>query len=236
VERVAWTRDEARRFLEATAADRLGAIWRLALTTGLRRGELLGLQWPDVEGGSATVARQVLIRPHPAWSDSRVYVRETTKTRRIRRVRFDEATAAALRGWKVEQAAERLAFGGAWKEDGGLGVEAPWLVTEPDGSVIHPDTLRAGWRRLAAEAGVPEIPLHSARHTYAELALGAGLRLDVVSRQLGHASIATTGNIYTHDSDEAAAEASERLAALMEGTSVPRVAGEGTSNPSSEGG
>jgi hypothetical protein len=60
--------------------------------------------------------------------------------------------------------------------------------------------------------------------------LGAGLRLDVVSRQLGHASIATTGNIYTHDSDEAAAEASERLAALMEGPSAPRIAGEGTWN------
>jgi integrase len=85
-------------------------------------------------------------------------------------------------------------------------------------------------------AGVPEIPLHSARPTYAELALGAGLRLDVVSRQLGHASIATTGNIYTHDSDEAAAEASERLAALMEGPIAPRVAGETRTNPSSEGG
>jgi integrase len=94
-----------------------------------------------------------------------------------------------------------LALGG---EDGGLGVEADWIVTEPDGAVVHPDTLRARWAALLRKAGVTPIPLHAARHTYAEIALAAGVRLDVVSRQLGHASIATTGNIYTHDSDEAA--------------------------------
>jgi integrase len=93
VERVAWTRDEVRSFLEAAAGDRLGAVWRLALATGLRRGELLGLQCSDFTEGAVTVARQVLVRPR---SPRPVYVRETTKTRRPRRVRFDEATEAAL--------------------------------------------------------------------------------------------------------------------------------------------
>ena len=110
-------------------------------------------------------------------------------------MRFDEATATALRRGKVEQSKEQLAFEGAWKKDGGLAIEAPWIVTEPNGMVIHPDTLRARFRAVARTAGVPELPLHSARHTYAGLALGAGVRLDVVSRQLGNASISTTGNI-----------------------------------------
>jgi len=132
-----------------------------------------------------------------------------------RRVRFDERRAAALRRWKAEQSEERLAFGGAWKRDGGLGIEAPWIVTEPDGTVIHPDTLLARWGRLVEAAGVPRIPLHGARHSYAMVALGAGVCLDVVSRQLGHANIATTGNIYTHDSDEAGNEAAERVAAAF---------------------
>ena len=215
VERAAWTRDEVRTFLALAGDDRLAAVWRLALATGVRRGELLGLQWTDLEGGSVSVARQVLVRP--GGGNGRVYVRETTKSRRIRRVRFDEATAAALRRWKAAQAEDRIAFGPAWKTDGGLGVEGPWIVTEPDGGVIHPDTLRARWRRLARKAGVPEIPLHAARHTYAEIALAAGVRLDVVSRQLGHASIATTGNIYTHDTDEAAAAAAELVARSIEG-------------------
>jgi integrase len=88
-------------------------------------------------------------------------------------------------------------------------------TTEPDGAVVQPDTLLARWRRLAGGAEVPPITLHGARHSYAMLALEAGARLDVVSRQLGHASIATTENIYTHDSDEAAAEAAERVASLL---------------------
>ncbi len=88
-------------------------------------------------------------------------------------------------------------------------------MTEPDGMVIHPDTLRSRWQGLARDAGVPDIPLHAARHTYAELALGAGVRLDVVSRQLGHSSIATTGNIYTHDTTEATTDAAEQVGAIL---------------------
>jgi integrase len=204
-----------RRFLEVSADDRLGAIWRLALATGLRRGELLGLQWDDFEEGAVTVSRQVLVRPRPVHDTPRVYIRETTKSRRRRKVRFDEATAAALRRWRRDQAEERLAFGAAWRTDGRLGVEASWIVTEPNGEVIHPDTLLARWKRLAGTVGVPPIPLHGARHSFAELALGAGVRLDVVSRQLGHASISTTGNIYLHDSEQAAAEAAEKVASVI---------------------
>ena len=63
----------------------------------------------------------------------------------------------------MEQSEERLAFGAAWKSDGGLGVEGAWIVTEPDGGVVHPDTLLGRWRRLVKAAGVPAIPLHGAR-------------------------------------------------------------------------
>jgi integrase len=207
VERTAWTIDEVLAFLNVSDADRLYAVWRLALTAGPRRGELCGLRFDDVHDNSIVIARQVLIRP--GGGPDRAYVRNTTKSRRVRRVRIDEATASDLRRWKAEQAAERLAFGQPWKTDGGFGIEAPWIVTEADGSVVQPDTLLSRWKRLVKIAGVRPIGLHGARHTYAELALSSGARLDVISRQLGHASIATTGNIYTHDSDEAAAEAAE---------------------------
>jgi len=215
VERTAWGRDEVRAFLDVAADDRLHAVWRLALATGCRRGELLGLRWSDVDDRSIAVARQVLVRP--GGGRGRVYVRDTTKSRRVRRVRIDEATAAGLRRWKAEQAADQLAFGQPWKTDGGLGVEADWIVTEPDGSVVHPDTLLARWKRLVKVAGVKPIGLHGARHSYAELALSSGVRLDVVSRQLGHASIATTGNIYSHDSDEAAEHASDQVGTILGG-------------------
>jgi integrase len=68
-------------------------------------------------------------------------------------------------------------------------------------------------------AGVPEIPLHGARHSYAELALSSGVRLDVVSRTLGHSSSAFTADQYSHVSDEAAAEAAELVARTIEGRS-----------------
>jgi integrase len=199
--------EEARAFLNVAERDRLHGVWRLLLATGVRRGEILGLTWDDVSDHSAKIQRQVLV----GSGAGRVYVRETTKTRRVRRVRFDDATAAALTSWKAAQGRERLAFGAAWKLDGGLRIEGPWLVTEPDGVVVHPDTLGRRFAAIVKAAGVTPITLHSARHTYAELALASGVRLDVVSRQLGHASIGTTANIYTHDNDSAASDAAERL-------------------------
>jgi integrase len=105
--------------------------------------------------------------------------------------------------------------GPAWKTDGGLGVQAEWLVTEADGTVVHPDTLLGRWKRLVRLTDVPEIPLHGARHSYAELAFSSGVRLDVVSRALGHSSSAFTADQYSHDSDEAAAEAADRIGAVL---------------------
>ena len=219
VTREAWTREEVVRFLQAAADDRLGGIWRLALATGLRRGELLGLQWGDLDLKERTVrvSRQVLVRPRATPGVPKLFMRETTKSRRVRLVRFDAVTEAVLRSWKAAQGRERLAFGPAWKTQGILGVEAAWVVTEPDGIVIHPDTLSGRWDRLARAAGVPAIPLHGARHSYATLALEAGVRLDVVSSQLGHSSVATTANIYAHVSPAAGAEAAERMAVVLGG-------------------
>jgi integrase len=128
-----------------------GSSWRLGATACTRSGDWrsrpdyagarLGLTWDDAEEGSVRVRRQVLLRPRAVQGGRRLYVRETLKNRRARRIRLDEQTDAELRRWKAEQAEERLAFGEPWKSDGGLGVEAAWVVTEPDGGVVHPDTL-----------------------------------------------------------------------------------------------
>ena len=73
---------------------------------------------------SIHVRRQVLVRPRAVRGAPRVYVRDTLKNRRIRRVRLDDQAASDLRRWKAEQNEDRLAFGAAWKADGGVGVEA----------------------------------------------------------------------------------------------------------------
>jgi len=218
VRREAWTQEQVVTFLHTAATDRLAAIWRLALATGLRRGELLGLQWDDLDLDARTVrvSRQVLVRPRATGGTApKLFVRETTKSRRVRLVRFDNATEALMRSWKAAQGRERLAFGSAWKAAGGLGVEGAWVVTEADGGVIHPDTLSGRWDHVVKMARVPAITLHGARHSYATLALEAGVPLDVVSSQLGHSSVATTANIYAHVSPAAGAEAAELMGALL---------------------
>jgi integrase len=209
VNREAWSVDEVHRFLTAAADDRLYGIWRVALASGLRRGELLGLWWDDITDTTVTVRRQVLL-PGP-------YLRDTTKSRRARTVRIDEQTTTALRSWEAHQNEERLACGpayGKWREHGGLGLDAPWVVTEPDGYVVNPDTLLRRWRALVKKAGVKPIPLHGARHSFATLALSAGVRLDIV-KQLGHASVAITADVYGHPDDKALEDVARQIGTVL---------------------
>lgn len=121
-----------------------------------------------------------------------------------------QTLGAALRRWKLAQAQEMFAFGirAGDRTD---------VVTEPDGTPINPATLLRRWQRLVKAAGVTPIRLHGARHTHAELSLSAGVRLDVVSRQLGHSSIAITADVYGHPDDDAAAEAAAKVGAILEG-------------------
>lgn len=202
----AWTADEARAFLRVADQDRLAAAWRLALATGMRRGELLGLRWSDVDldDGSLVVRRQVLVGPGGP------YVRDTTKGRRARRIALDAGSVAALRRHRTEQSRDRLLVGPAYADAG-------WLVAEQDGSVVHPRTFAERFDRLVAEAGVRRIVLHGSRHTAATLALEAGERPDVVAARLGHTSVRTTLDVYAHVHPAAHREAAERLGAILDG-------------------
>lgn len=221
--RDAWTSEEVRTFLRIAAEDRLAAIWRLALQTGFRRGELVGLQWSDLdldaEGPSVLVHRQVMVRGRKT-DGPRLYERPRTKSGKPRRVSIDAPTAAMLRSWKATQVADRLAFGPAWRTDGGdrLGIEAAWVVTEPDGSLVYPDTLFDRFVALCKRAGVRRIVLHSARHTYAELSLSNGIRPDVVSSNLGHRSgVGFTLDQYAHALPETHREAASIVGSVLDG-------------------
>jgi integrase len=156
-----------------------------------------------------TIRRQVLVRPGRTWDEERIYVRDTTKSRRVRVVNVDEGTGVALRRWRATLAEEQLAFGPAYHDEG-------WVVAEADGSLVQPDTLSTRWKRLERRAGVRPIGLHGARQSHATLALAAGTRLDVVSRWLGHASIAITADIYGHPDDDASAKAAGLMGTVLD--------------------
>ena len=204
--REAFTTEEVGALL--AVPDRLHPIWRLFFETGGRRGEVAGLRDEDVDGCRIQIRRQRLVRPARSWDQDRVYVRPTTKGRRERTVVVSEEMGAVLRRWKAQRAEERLAFGPAY-------VDESWVCAEADGSPIQPDTLSGRFRALERRAGVPHRGLHACRHTHAELALAGGVRLDVVSKQLGHASVAITADVYGHPDTVALTQAAEQLGALL---------------------
>lgn len=204
VEMRTWSAPELRAFLEHVQGDRLYAAWRLAASTGVRRGELLGLRWVDVDLAAGHVAvRQTLT----AVRGKLLF--DAPKTARSRRsVALDTETVTALRSWRADQLEERLAWGEAWQETG-------MLFTREDGSLIHPDAFSAWWSRHLRQSGLPRIRFHELRHTHASLALLAGVPAKVVSERLGHATVAFTLDVYSHTIPSLHQDAAEKIAALL---------------------
>ena len=202
-EREPFTEAEARALLAAAEGDRLAALYRLALTLGLRRGELLGLRWQDVDldGGRLRVARS-LQRVNGA-----IVVKEPKTERSRRTLSLGPAAVAALRAHHDRQTWERKAAGLRWRESGAV-------FTTSIGTTIDPDRLNKHYKALLGRAGLRDQRFHDLRHTAATLMLRDGLPVHEVSAVLGHAQTSTTLNVYSHvlpGGNDRAAAAMERL-------------------------
>jgi integrase len=203
-----WTVAELRAFLAQVEGDRLHAAYLLAATTGLRRGELLGLRWRDLDLGVGRLSiTQTLVSVNYVPSFS------APKTARGRRsVALDPTTVSVLRAHRVAVLEERLALGlGAPTEDGPV-------FTDIEGGPLHPVQFSDRFDRLVREAGVPRIRFHDLRHTHATLSLQAGIHPKVVSERLGHASVGITLDTYSHAIPALQEEAAAKVAALVFGS------------------
>jgi integrase len=201
-----WSAAELRAFLEHVAGDRLYAAWLLAASTGMRRGEILGLRWADVDLDRARVSvRQTLV-----VANYRVVVSQPKTNRGRRSIALDPRTVAALRAWRTAQVAERLAWGPSWTDSG-------LVFTREDGSLIHPHRLSTWFSRLVKAAGLPPIRFHDLRHTHASLALAAGVSTKVVSERLGHATSSFTADTYMHVTPALEEQAAATIARLVFG-------------------
>jgi integrase len=207
VERRVWEPADLRAFLAAMAAHRLGALWLLDCTTGLRRSELLGLPWRAVDldkGEVAVTQRLVIVAGRPE-------VRLGTKTpRSARRIALDAATVAALKAHRLRQLEERMAWGPAWGDTG-------LVFTREDGTPLRPAYVTRQFAKLTAAAGLPSLTLHGLRHSYATAGLAAGVPVKVMSERLGHANTAITSDLYQHVLPAMDAEAAAAVADLILG-------------------
>lgn len=201
-----WSAETLREFLTACEGDRKHPAWLLLASTGMRRGEVLGLSWDDVDLETAQLAVRrtlVAVDMEVAFSDPK-----TQRSRRV--VALDATTVAALRSWRRRQLEDKLALGPAYDDQG-------FVFTRADGRPYDPNDFSREFDRRIKRLGLPRIRLHDLRHTWATLALQAGIHPKVVSERLGHSTIAITLDIYSHVTPTLQREAASIVAATIFG-------------------
>ena len=179
-------------------------ITHLLIVTGCRRGEIMGLKWEkvDFENSRAKIDRALVS------SKSKGVFEETTKTSDIRHLSLPRETMDLLRQHKREQLRLQLANGDRWIHTG-------YVFTQDNGDHMNPDSITGWLKDFSARHGLPHINPHAFRHTVASVLLANGTDIVTVSKQLGHASITTTENFYSHIIEENKAKAAECIADVL---------------------
>lgn len=193
--------EQAAELLEALEAEPIlyKTLFSVIVLTGMRRGEACGLNWQDIdlEQGIIDINKSSLYTPEKGRFD------DDTKNETSRRViKIPELAVDLLRRYRAYQAEEKIKLGDKWQ--GGNKI-----FTSANGKPIHPDTVSGRFKTFISKTDLPQITVHSLRHTNATLMIANGTDIKTVSKRLGHANVTTTGNIYTHaikSADELAAD------------------------------
>ena len=180
------------------------------LFTGMRRGELLGLQWSDIDFDNHIISIQ---RSSLYLADRGIFEDETKNQSSNRVIKVPSTAIKSLRSLWVWQAQQRLSFGERWNDTGKV-------FTTADGLPMHPDTLTGWFHDFIAKTDLPKIHLHSLRHTNATLNISNGVSVTTVAAQLGHANASTTTKIYAHAIKSAQAAAADMMDDLLKQKAV----------------
>ena len=219
--------EEAGKFLEAAKADRYYPLWCVLLTGGLRPGEALALQWPDVDLDAAKIHVQRTLTRRGTKDPWALVEPKTNRARRV--VVLSGFVVEALRSWKAQQARERLQLGEEYEDNG-------FVFASEFGKPLDGANLYArNFRRIMAAAGLgeweeveegnrvkkkvkrfrPAYRLYDLRHTAATLLLRAGVNPKVTSERLGHASVAFTMDVYSASLPDLQEEAADKLETML---------------------
>lgn len=202
-----WTAGEVHAFLAAAEGDRFYSIFVLLVSTGMRRGEALGLRWADVDldGGRLSVRHTI------GRVGGKVLAGEPKTAKSKRSIALDPATVAVLKRHRKAQLEERLAWGGLYQDQ-------DLVFARENGEPTHPEAVGRALRRLAAKAGVRAVRTHDLRHGWATAALEAGVHPKVVSDRLGHSKVSVTLDVYSHVAQAVEEEAARLVAGRLLGT------------------
>ncbi|MGC9668851.1 tyrosine-type recombinase/integrase [Planosporangium sp. 12N6] len=201
-----WAPDQLAAWLKVAVDDRDAAMWVLVATTGMRRSELAGAERAllNLDAGTLELGdTRVVVDGKAIDSDGKTEIGNRT-------ISLDAFTVAYLRRHLTMLDEERQGFGAGYQDHGKL-------FCHPDGRLLHPAASTSRLNRLVDAAGVPSIRLHDVRHTYATLALGAGVDIKIASDRIGHAWIDVTGRIYGHRSSGHDRQVAELMARLIFG-------------------
>ena len=178
---------------------------QLFVHTGLRRAELCGLSWDDID----FINKKIYVHKNSLYLPKKGIYESKTKTRRSTRViKVSDDALEIINDYRKWQNDYKAELGDYWQESGRL-------FTKQDGRPIHPDTISSWFHDFVQRKQLPDVCVHSLRHTNATLMIAAGTPLKIVSDRLGHASIQTTSNIYAHQIQSADAVAADNIAEML---------------------
>ncbi|WP_236777872.1 site-specific integrase [Anoxybacter fermentans] len=181
----------------------------IAIFTGMRRGELLGLRWSDIDFKNKTASIQQTLQKALEGG----YRFDTPKTKgSIRMISLPDSVVNILKKIKKEQAQNRLLLGESYKNEYNL------VFTNTDGSPITPDAIRHRFNRVKEKSSI-DVRFHDLRHTHATLMLEAGIHPKIVQERLGHSSITITMDTYSHVLPSLQKEAVEKLEKMLQSSS-----------------
>ncbi len=195
-----WTRKQVTAFKASITEDRLEHVWHMALLLGLRRGELGGMRWSDIDFTAGVIHVRGNRVAVPGGS-------ETGGTKTVaseRSLPLSAPMVAVLKKAKKRQAAEKLAAGPRYRDEG-------WVVCNKYGRPLHPDTISDKWAEAVKAAGLPYISLHPARHTALTLMHLGGKATADIAAIAGHRDAAFTVRRYTHSQPESLRDALDYL-------------------------
>lgn len=177
----------------------------LLLYSGMRRGELLGLEWPDFDFENSVVS---ICRTSQYIAGRGIFTKDTKTASSVRTIKLPQSSTTQLQDYKVWQMEQRLSLGDKWKDTNRL-------FTSWNGSPMNPDVLSGWFEDFIKRSDLPPIHLHSLRHTNATLMIAGGEDIRTVSKRLGHAQTTTTMNIYSHAIQSADAKAADTLENIL---------------------